>query len=115
MTFQSLTGKHAHIWQRLSALYLLIYLPYLAWISLSLPQHHALLTLSADLLSPYYLLPSLLAIALVLIHSWVGLRDILIDYTPRSRSLFWLWGVRWLLILISINIVWLLISLFLMP
>ncbi|MEA3405011.1 MAG: succinate dehydrogenase, hydrophobic membrane anchor protein [Pseudomonadota bacterium] len=115
MTFQSLSGKQAHIWQRLSALYLLIYLPYLAWITLSFPQQADLSSLTANLLSPYYLLPSLIAIVLVLIHSWVGLRDILIDYTPRARSLLWLWGLRWLLIFISINVVMLLINLFLQP
>ncbi|HHT00161.1 MAG TPA: succinate dehydrogenase, hydrophobic membrane anchor protein, partial [Thiomicrospira sp.] len=80
MTLQSLSGKQAHVWQRISALYLLIYLPYLAWITISLPQQTDFFTLTANLLSPYYLLPSLVAIALVLIHSWVGLRDILIDY-----------------------------------
>ena len=115
MNLPSLSGKRAHIWQRLSALYLLIYLPYLAWITLSLPNQADLMILSSNLLSPIYLLPSLIAILLLLIHVWVGLRDILIDYTPRARTVLWLWGLRWLLILVSLNLVWVLFRLFLVP
>ncbi len=112
MNINRISGRKAHIWQRLSALYLLIYLPYLLWIVLSLPQHNSLYALSTQMLAPYYLLPSLIAIALVLVHSWVGLRDILIDYTPRVRNLLWLWALRLLLIVVSLNIIWLLIELY---
>jgi len=115
MTLPSLSGKRAHIWQRISALYLLFYIPFLAWISVSLPQQLDLIGLAKTLLSPVYLLPTLIAIVLVLVHSWVGIRDILMDYTPRARTVYWLWGLRWVLILTSLNIVWVLISLFLMP
>lgn len=108
----TLSGKQAHIWQRLSALYLLIYLPYLAWIIVTLTPASDLSALSVHLLSPAYLLPSLVAIVLVLIHSWVGLRDILIDYTPRATTHLWLWGLRFTLAAISFNIAWLLMELY---
>jgi len=112
MNLQSLSGKQAHIWQRLSALYLLIYTPYLAWISLSISPQESLPNLAALLLSPIYLLPSLVAILLIIVHSWIGLRDIIIDYTPRAHTILWLWGLRWLLIVISMNIVWVLFTLY---
>jgi len=112
MNLPHLSGKKAHIWQRLSALYLLIYLPYLAWTSLTTLPHETLPSLAATLLSPVYLLPSLVAILLVIVHSWIGLRDIIIDYTPRAHTIFWLWGLRWLLIIISLNIVWVLLRLY---
>ena len=108
MNLQYLSGKKAHVWQRLSALYLLIYLPFLAWLSLTTLPHETLQSFAATLLSPIYLLPSLVAILLVMVHSWIGLRDILIDYTPRTHTVYWLWGLRWLLIIISLNIVWIL-------
>lgn len=107
----ALSGRRAHIWQRISALYLLIYLPYLAWISLTLTAATDLGSLTANLLSPIYLLPSLVAIALVLVHAWVGLRDILIDYTVRSSTHTWLWGLRFLLLAILLNVIWLLVQL----
>lgn len=110
----TLSGKRAHIWQRLSALYLLFYLPYLAWIVLTLAPANNLTSLSIQLLSPLYLLPSLIAVALVIVHSWVGLRDILIDYTPRDSTHLWLWGLRLLLATATLNIAWLIIELFLL-
>ncbi|MBN2865663.1 MAG: succinate dehydrogenase, hydrophobic membrane anchor protein [Thiotrichales bacterium] len=112
MNLQTLSGKKAHIWQRLSALYLLIYSPYLAWLSLSTPSQESLPNLAAHLLSPIYLLPTLVAILLLIVHSWIGLRDIIIDYTPRAHTIMWLWALRWLLILVSLNIVWVLLSLY---
>ena len=108
MNLQKLSGKKAHIWQRLSALYLLIYMPYLAWLSMTTLPHATNASLAATLFSPIYLLPSLAAILLVMVHSWIGLRDIMIDYTPRTQTIYWLWGLRWLLIITSLNIVWIL-------
>ena len=107
----TLSGRRAHIWQRLSALYLLIYLPYLAWISLTLTATTDLASFTANLLSPIYLLPSLGAIALVLVHTWVGLRDILIDYTDRASTSFWLWTLRFVLFATLLNIIGLLTKL----
>ncbi|WP_373016878.1 succinate dehydrogenase, hydrophobic membrane anchor protein [Thiomicrorhabdus sp.] len=114
MNLNSLSGKKAHIWQRFSAVYLLIYIPLLAWQVLTFPEHESMKHLSRTLILPQYLFPSLGALFLIGIHSWIGLRDILIDYTPRERTLYWLWGLRWLLIVISLDLLWLLV-LFFMP
>ncbi|MDG6773102.1 succinate dehydrogenase, hydrophobic membrane anchor protein [Thiomicrorhabdus sp. ZW0627] len=108
MKLNTLSGSKAHLWQRLSALYLLFYLPLLAWQSLTMPYQENLQVLFGTLIQPQYLVPSLIAIFFTGIHTWIGLRDILIDYTPNNRTLYWLWGLRWLLILASLDIAWIL-------
>lgn len=103
----ALSGRRAHIWQRISALYLLFFTPYLAWLTLKLPNFNNLYELTQYLIPPFYLLPILVAFCLVVIHSWIGLRDILIDYTPRTRTRFWLLSLQWLLALAVLNVIWL--------
>lgn len=111
MKIRTLSGKQAHVWQRISALYLLLYVPFLAWTVILLPPHDTLASLISTLFQPLNLIPALLALALIEIHSWIGLRDILLDYTPRQRTPLWLEGLRWLLILIGLNLVILLVTL----
>ncbi|WP_028486461.1 succinate dehydrogenase, hydrophobic membrane anchor protein [Thiomicrorhabdus chilensis] len=100
-----LSGKHAHNWQRISAYYLLIYIPFLAAATLFQPSHTSLQDLLDTLMQPFYLLPNLLALILMLIHSWVGLRDILLDYTPLTNTPLWLAALHWLLIFIIFDLV----------
>lgn len=101
-----LSGQRAYVWQMLSGFYLAIFFPYVAWLSLSqsIDSANQLATL---LTSPGVLIPGLVAVGLGLIHAWVGLRDVLIDYAPRryliallsSMALFWLFLIA--------NLVWL--------
>jgi succinate dehydrogenase / fumarate reductase membrane anchor subunit len=98
-----LTGKRAFVWQQVSAAYLALYTPYLVWLSLTQS-----IGSQADLFSPTLLVPSLIALILLLIHAWVGLRDVMIDYLPRPYLSGLLRGLLVLLILIGLNLVWLL-------
>jgi len=107
----TLSGKHAHNWQRISAYYLLFYVPFLAASILLLPSHTTIQALLDRLMQPFYLLPNLLALLLVLIHSWVGLRDILLDYTPRTNTPLWLTALHWLLIFIIFDLIVLIVML----
>ena len=98
-----LTGKRAFIWQNISAAYLALYTPYLAWLALTIKTH-------TDLFTPSVLMPSLLAIGLLLIHAWVGLRDVMIDYLPRRSLAWWLPSLLITLVLIALNLTWLLLK-----
>ena len=71
------SGVKGFIWQNISAFYLLLFTPYLAWLTLSESFNTTLI------LQPSVFIPGLVAIVLVLIHAWIGLRDVLIDYAPR--------------------------------
>jgi succinate dehydrogenase / fumarate reductase membrane anchor subunit len=98
MQLRTLSGKNAFRWQRISALYLLFYAPFLAlWMTLT-PHATTTENLIASLTTTWWLLPNLLALLLVITHAWVGLRDITLDYTPRPRTPMWLEALRWLLI-----------------
>lgn len=78
-----LTGLKAHLWQRLSAFWLLVYFPlaglYLANQTIT---HHA--QLMAALAQPLFWVTTLITLGLIAVHAWVGVRDILLDYLPRS-------------------------------
>lgn len=100
-----LSGKHAHNWQRISAYYLLLYVPFLAAAILILPAHTSIQGLLGTLMQPLYLVPNLLALLLVLIHSWVGLRDIFLDYTPRTNTPLWLKALQGLLMVIIFDLI----------
>lgn len=95
-----ITGKRAFVWQTLSASYLAIYTPYLGWLSLT----RSIQTI-ADLLQPSLLIPSLIALGLLLIHAWIGLRDVLIDYFPRAHLTWLLPSVVITLGLIALNLI----------
>lgn len=101
-----LTGQRAFVWQMLSAFYLALFFPYLAWLSLSqsIESFHQFTSL---LSSPTVFIPGLVAIVLGLIHAWVGLRDVLIDYAPRRYLIGLLFSMALIWLLLIANLVWL--------
>lgn len=104
MQLRRLSGKRAFKWQRISALYLLFYTPFLVlWMTLS-PRYATTEALISALANTWWLLPNLVAMLLLFTHAWVGLRDITLDYTPRQRTPFWLEALRWLLIAVGLNL-----------
>lgn len=89
-----LTGVKAHRWQRISALYLALFTPLLALSSLM------------DFLdSAAIFVTGFLAVIMVFIHAWVGGRDILIDYLPRSTTGTWLTLYRLFLVVAFMDFV----------
>lgn len=109
MQLHRLSGKRAFKWQRISALYLLFYAPFLAlWLTLT-PHYATTEALISTLTHAWWLLPNLLAIMLLFAHAWIGLRDITLDYTPRQRTPFWLEALRWLLVAVGLNLLFVLI------
>ena len=113
---ESLTGRSAHIWQRLSAIYLMFYIPFLAVVVLQLPASSTLTELTQNLsnfsLSTAFAVTSVFALALMLVHAWVGVRDIIIDYAPRQYVKLWLTLYHSLLALVLINCTLITISVF---
>lgn len=104
-----LNGKRAFVWQMISAAYLALFTPYLAWLTLSqTPQ--SWLELSQLLSSPSVLLPGLVAIGLLLIHAWIGLRDVLIDYAPRRFLMAFLLIMAFIWMALVANLFWLAIQ-----
>ncbi len=112
----TLSGRKAHIWQRLSALYLLIYAPILAIVTTQLPDSISLKLLAYQLnqlpFSGLFELASLIAIVLLLVHAWVGVRDIIIDYVPRKKVNLWLTLYHSTLILLFLNCIMIALNLF---
>lgn len=79
---QQITGLRAWTLQRLTALYLLAYLPYILGAALvhgptDYARWHAMLA------QPLTATASLLFVAAVLFHCWVGVRDVILDYAPN--------------------------------
>ena len=110
-----LTGQRAWLWQRLSAFYLLVYVLGLS-IALVLKgwpaDYPAWRALWAN---PWFWSSSALALFASLLHAWVGLRDIILDYVkpflPRLLALsglalalaaMALWGLKVLLSVILV-------------
>ena len=113
LTLKQLTGSKAHRWQRISALYLLLYVPLMAIYIALLPEHNSLENIIGNLF--YYCLfgyLSIIAYILLLIHAWVGVRDIMIDYLPRSRLTLWLNLYYLLLIVITADLIVLIMNLY---
>ncbi|MCF6253130.1 MAG: succinate dehydrogenase, hydrophobic membrane anchor protein [Thiomicrorhabdus sp.] len=112
----TLSGRKAHIWQRLSAIYLLFYTPFLAIVITQLPSSVSLKLLAYQLDSLAFSGPfevaSLIAVLLLLVHAWVGVRDIIIDYVPREKVNLWLTLYHGILILLFINSAMIAINLF---
>lgn len=102
-----LTGVKAHIWQRISAIYLALYFPLFFW------QVHSINGLEnlsfkhwlEQVFTPSLIIASLLALALLISHAWVGLRDIMIDYLPANRVRFWLWLYALFLSFVCIDVI----------
>ncbi|VAW47787.1 hypothetical protein MNBD_GAMMA04-1533 [hydrothermal vent metagenome] len=113
---EALSGRKAHIWQRLSAIYLLFYAPFLAIVITQLPRSVSLELLAYELtklpLSGLFEVATIFAILLLLVHAWVGVRDIIIDYVPRAKVNLWLTLYHSILILLLINSAMIAISLF---
>lgn len=74
-------GKWSYAWQQLSAVYLVVFLPGFVW-----TIWPVLIGLDYQSAQPGLLwLTSLIALALLFIHSWIGLRDVVIDYCPARH------------------------------
>lgn len=72
-------GLKAWLWQRFTAIYLALFLVYLlAKLLLDPPLHHA--EWRGWLGDPLVSTASLLFVFALLLHAWVGVRDILMDY-----------------------------------
>jgi succinate dehydrogenase / fumarate reductase membrane anchor subunit len=80
------SGLRAWVLQRVTAIYLLLFFPYLilTFAGSPPPDHDALI---AWLTSPGVGVGLLLFVLSLLIHAWVGVRDVLIDYVrpPGAR------------------------------
>ena len=75
------TGLRAWLLQRLTSLYLAGYFIYLiAWFIMSPPQDHA--AWQAWISDPINSVGLMLFLVTLLMHAWVGIRDVLIDYLP---------------------------------
>jgi len=55
---------------------------------------------------------TLAAVLLVLVHAWVGVRDIIIDYVPREKVNLWLTLYHSFLILLLLNSIMIAFNLF---
>ncbi|MBN2647228.1 MAG: succinate dehydrogenase, hydrophobic membrane anchor protein [Thiotrichales bacterium] len=111
--WQNLRGAAAHRWQRYSALYLAVYTPLLAIYVAQLPEQNSLQNLIGNLF--HYCIfgyLSVIAYAFLLVHLWVGGRDILIDYLPRPHLNLGLNLYLLSLFAISLNLGWLIIDLY---
>ncbi|MDX1351811.1 MAG: succinate dehydrogenase, hydrophobic membrane anchor protein [Thiomicrorhabdus sp.] len=108
-----LTGVKAHKWQRISAIYLMLYFPYLAWQIhwLNSEKANDIIQLMTALFTPIFLLFSLIALAMILVHAWVGMRDIIIDYIPQQRVTIWLTLYALFLLFIVFDLLFLAITL----
>jgi succinate dehydrogenase / fumarate reductase membrane anchor subunit len=103
------SGLRAWLWQRLSAIVLLLYSLYLIGLFLfNPPTDHA--AWRAWVSDPLHSTGLLLCLLALLVHAWVGLRDVLLDYVPifalrltllslsaLGLTLCGLWGLRILL------------------
>lgn len=101
-----LTGLKAHLWQRISAIYLLVYFP-LAVVYLSQQSFVSLQTFKQTIFAGEFWVSTLLAVLLLLVHAWVGLRDVLMDYLPRKMVLAGLSLLGLVLIAVLLNLLYL--------
>lgn len=112
----ALSGRKAHVWQRISAIYLLFYTPFLAIVITLLPDSVSLKLLAYQLntlpFSTLFEVASLVAVLLLLVHAWVGVRDIIIDYVPREKVNLWLTLYHSFLILLLLNSIMIAFNLF---
>ena len=98
-----LSGAEAFLWQRISAYILFFYFPF-AVVYLSRSNFVEYEAIQANLLNPVFLIPSLLVFVLLMVHVWIGLRDVLIDYLPRNYLVPGLvvFALAWLAIVVDI-------------
>ena len=78
---RQLSGFKAWVLQRISAVYLGLFTLYVVfYLTMNTPTDYA--QWSGWINSLPVTLAFMLAIALILIHAWIGIRDVLIDYIP---------------------------------
>jgi succinate dehydrogenase / fumarate reductase membrane anchor subunit len=73
------SGLRAWILQRISAVYLGVFTPVLLWHFLSAPPADYLVW-RAWVALPWVSIGLFLYVTALMVHSWVGIRDVLIDY-----------------------------------
>ena len=107
-----LTGVKAHKWQRISAIFLMLYFPYLAWqvSNINIEHNISLTALIQQIFTPGFLLLSLICLALIFVHAWVGVRDMMIDYLPQKNTSIWLTAYALFLLFILIDLTFLAIQ-----
>lgn len=98
-----LSGLKAHLWQRISAYFLLFYFPF-AWFYLSTADVSQFASFRHEVLAMEFFIPTLLAVLLLLSHIWVGLRDVMLDYLPRRFVVPGLVGLGLIILLTMIDI-----------
>jgi succinate dehydrogenase / fumarate reductase membrane anchor subunit len=76
-------GLRAWILQRITGAYIALYVLYLAGVFLfAAPADHA--AWSGWVASPWVTITGMLFFIAVLLHAWIGVRDILIDYVQHT-------------------------------
>jgi succinate dehydrogenase / fumarate reductase, membrane anchor subunit len=79
---KAVTGLRAWLVQRISAVYMLLFIVYvLAHFAVDPPRSH--LEWRGWILSPGVSIVSFVFFAALLTHAWVGLRDVIMDYVKR--------------------------------
>ena len=79
---KAVTGLRAWLVQRISAVYMLLFIVYvLAHFTVDPPRSH--LEWRGWILSPGISIVSFVFFAALLAHAWVGLRDVIMDYVNR--------------------------------
>lgn len=94
-------GRWSFAWQQLSAGYLMVYFPLMLvfiwpWL---MGQTHSIHHGGLVLLTTF------LALGLMMIHSWIGLRDIIIDYCPARHLSLVMRGFSLAMLIISLNLI----------
>lgn len=105
-----LTGLKAHIWQRISAVFLFLYFP-LCISYLMQAEYESYSSFRIHLLTPIFLIPTLVALGLLWVHIWVGVRDVLLDYFPRRGLPIALVLVAIGLFLVIADVIWIIYAL----
>ena len=105
-----LTGLKAHLWQRISAFYLLFYFPFAAFY-LANQSFATWLDFKQAVFAVGFWITTLLAVVMLLVHTWVGGRDILMDYLPRKFLVLGLGVLGLVLMLILLDLLYLTLSL----
>lgn len=82
MLISRLSGMGAWLVQRISAIYMALYLPLYGGLSWSLAEGYS--GWRAFNAHPAIVLGNILLFAAVLLHSWVGVRDIIVDYVKPT-------------------------------
>lgn len=98
-----LSGARAHLWQRISAVFLFFYMPFILVYLLN-SSFNSYAEFQNSLLNPAFMLPTLTAFLLMMIHIWIGLRDVILDYIPRPFVITALtvFAVIWVFVILDV-------------